>query len=364
METWENERKTRQDRELCGRPGEGASGAVYRARKQDLSGGYPAMRIPRNDSGPDSPGAEKPSVSGSRPPEHVPPEKNRGWLILLIIAVLILADLRVTAVTGGAEDVWTESAKMTAGTKRTTPSPETPDPSLKLTPTPAPTPTPMPTLTPTPAPTPTPTPTSTATPTPAPTPTPTPVPSTTPYLFCQSWPPLQPVGDLRAEITEQTSVTLSWSGVAYAHFYRVMVKEQNASSAWTEAARTTDTTARVAQLRAGTAYQFKVIAMCGDFSSESRVVAERTDGAEEAPAPVEIGSYIRFGHYPQTAGGGDYAEIEWLVLDIDEADHKALLISRYGLDCIQYNRRKASVTWETCSLRAWLNETLDRKSVV
>ncbi len=103
METWENERKTRQDRELCGRPGEGASGAVYRARKQDLSGGYPAMRIPRNDSGPDSPGAEKPSVSGSRPPEHGPREKIRGWLILLIIAVLILADLRVTAVTGGQE---------------------------------------------------------------------------------------------------------------------------------------------------------------------------------------------------------------------------------------------------------------------
>lgn len=35
--------------------------------------------------------------------------------------------------------------------------------------------------------------------------------------------------------------------------------------------------------------------------------------------------------------------------------NKALLISRYGLDAQPYNKYNASVTWETCTLRTWLN---------
>ena len=68
-----------------------------------------------------------------------------------------------------------------------------------------------------------------------------------------------------------------------------------------------------------------------------------------------IGGYATWGTYPQTAAGNDSTPIEWLVLEYDEKNNKALLISRYGLDCQPYNSSKASVTWETCSLRAWLN---------
>lgn len=32
-----------------------------------------------------------------------------------------------------------------------------------------------------------------------------------------------------------------------------------------------------------------------------------------------------------------------------------LVISRYGLDCQPYNTEDEEVTWETCSLRRWLN---------
>ena len=46
--------------------------------------------------------------------------------------------------------------------------------------------------------------------------------------------------------------------------------------------------------------------------------------------------------------------IEWLVLDV--TDDKILVISRYGLDCQPYNKTLESVTWETCTLRKWLNE--------
>ena len=47
--------------------------------------------------------------------------------------------------------------------------------------------------------------------------------------------------------------------------------------------------------------------------------------------------------------------IEWIVLDIDEENQRALVISKYGLEPMAYNRYTKSVTWETCTLRTWLN---------
>ncbi|MBQ3848001.1 MAG: serine/threonine protein kinase, partial [Clostridia bacterium] len=48
-------------------------------------------------------------------------------------------------------------------------------------------------------------------------------------------------------------------------------------------------------------------------------------------------------------------QIEWLVLARES--NKALVISKYALDCQPYNTSHSDVTWETCSLRKWLNET-------
>ena len=52
---------------------------------------------------------------------------------------------------------------------------------------------------------------------------------------------------------------------------------------------------------------------------------------------------------------GNYknSEIEWLVLDKQE--DKMLIISKYALDTVPYNEDYESVTWETCTLRKWLN---------
>ena len=61
---------------------------------------------------------------------------------------------------------------------------------------------------------------------------------------------------------------------------------------------------------------------------------------------------IEFGRYPQ-ASKNENALIEWLVLKNDGS--KALLISKYALDCQKYNTTDTSVTWETCTLRKWLN---------
>ena len=71
---------------------------------------------------------------------------------------------------------------------------------------------------------------------------------------------------------------------------------------------------------------------------------------------AQVGSIIIYGTYEQdndTSNGTE--DIEWLVL-AKEGD-KALVISKYALDCQQYNTEYIGVTWETCSLRNWLNGT-------
>ncbi len=69
---------------------------------------------------------------------------------------------------------------------------------------------------------------------------------------------------------------------------------------------------------------------------------------------AEVGDYVFFGAYEQdnnTSNGKE--DVEWRVLEIK--DGKALVISKYGLDCKQYNTSRTDVTWKTCSLRKWLN---------
>ena len=70
---------------------------------------------------------------------------------------------------------------------------------------------------------------------------------------------------------------------------------------------------------------------------------------------AEVGSTVYFGSYEQdndTSNGKEV--IEWRVLE--KKDNKILVISKYALDCVQYDSLFKDVTWETCSLRKWLNE--------
>ena len=69
---------------------------------------------------------------------------------------------------------------------------------------------------------------------------------------------------------------------------------------------------------------------------------------------AKAGDYVFFGAYEQdnnTSNGKE--DIEWLVLEVK--DGKALVISKYALDCQQYNTSDTDVTWEACTLRKWLN---------
>ena len=73
----------------------------------------------------------------------------------------------------------------------------------------------------------------------------------------------------------------------------------------------------------------------------------------EETASIKPGDELLFGMFPQTADGEDRTPIEWIVLDVQ--DDRYLLISKNGLDARPYNDENVSVTWETCSLRSWLN---------
>ena len=78
------------------------------------------------------------------------------------------------------------------------------------------------------------------------------------------------------------------------------------------------------------------------------------DDILSAVAQAQPGDYITFGTYEQDNDPANGKEpIEWLVLPSD--DGSLWLMSKNCLDCVQYNTEWKDVTWETCSLRAWLN---------
>lgn len=71
---------------------------------------------------------------------------------------------------------------------------------------------------------------------------------------------------------------------------------------------------------------------------------------------ASVGDTITFGAYEQDNNTSNGKEaIEWTVLDKDGMS--LLLVSKQSLDCQQYNTSYTNVTWESCSLRKWMNGT-------
>ena len=96
-----------------------------------------------------------------------------------------------------------------------------------------------------------------------------------------------------------------------------------------------------------TAEYGKALGLIGDREREIRVL----------PLSLfwEVGigeGVMEFGSYPFEADGTK-KPIRWIVLKREEK--KALLLSAYGLDLKPYNEERKAVTWETCTLRKWLN---------
>lgn len=70
---------------------------------------------------------------------------------------------------------------------------------------------------------------------------------------------------------------------------------------------------------------------------------------------ISIGSILMFGSYEQDNNYINGKEkIEWYVIAKDGS--KVLLLSKYALDQHSYNDEWIDTTWESCTLRKWLNE--------
>lgn len=90
--------------------------------------------------------------------------------------------------------------------------------------------------------------------------------------------------------------------------------------------------------------------------SEAKRLEIRPNYQKMLFSKATVGSTVFFGAYEQdndTSNGKE--DIEWLVLA--KSGNKMLVISKYALDGQEYNTSYTSVTWETCSLRKWLNGT-------
>ena len=80
-----------------------------------------------------------------------------------------------------------------------------------------------------------------------------------------------------------------------------------------------------------------------------------------AVPPYNVGDTIWFGTYPQNSLDNNIVEpIKWRVLSND--GQKALLVSDKILDFKHYHNVSAEVSWATCDLRNWLNNTFYNKA--
>ena len=103
----------------------------------------------------------------------------------------------------------------------------------------------------------------------------------------------------------------------------------------------------------------------GDYNdSEARLLqAENAlynidiDAVKSELKAANVGDYLKLGYYEQDNDLTNGKEpVEWLVLA--KEDSRMLLVSKYCLEGRPYNTSPASVTWESCSLRKWMNDTL------
>ena len=74
------------------------------------------------------------------------------------------------------------------------------------------------------------------------------------------------------------------------------------------------------------------------------------------PSDRSVGRTLYMGRYEQDDCSSDGTEpIEWIVLSVEP--DRALLMSRYGLDCLPYQQYGgAEIHWSSCDLRKWLKE--------
>ena len=94
---------------------------------------------------------------------------------------------------------------------------------------------------------------------------------------------------------------------------------------------------------------------------EARATGYGLSNPRVASGGVTTWDCVYFGNYWQEDTNGDgiadkkdaKRPIKWRVLSVDGDD--AFLLADKNLDCQRYNKTDTDVTWETCTMRSWLN---------
>lgn len=81
-------------------------------------------------------------------------------------------------------------------------------------------------------------------------------------------------------------------------------------------------------------------------SSQSQSASNETVQQTQTVVPLKVGETIIMGSYERKG-------LEWVVLKVE--DGKVLITTTNAVCKKQYNNTAETVTWETCSLRNWLN---------
>ena len=93
-----------------------------------------------------------------------------------------------------------------------------------------------------------------------------------------------------------------------------------------------------------------------DSYSPAGETAQEPEEFQELP---QKGDIVVFGSWEQNGEAADGPEqIRWIVLSAD--GNELTLFSEYCLDTVPFNEEQTGVTWETCTLRHWLNNDFYR----
>lgn len=118
-----------------------------------------------------------------------------------------------------------------------------------------------------------------------------------------------------------------------------------------------DIETQIESARQNTGMEYGLEEACDIYLSQSYLSTEVNKIyplSEFIPAVIGKTDTFFFGEYVQNPNEQP-EPIEWEVLVRD--NRRMLLISKFALDCKPYNISLADVTWETCSLRTWLNDS-------
>lgn len=93
---------------------------------------------------------------------------------------------------------------------------------------------------------------------------------------------------------------------------------------------------------------------CGENRDETILWQSNPHTDQQQETELAVGDIVILGTYEQDNDLANGTEpIEWIVLKQEQG--RAMLVSRYVLDCQRFNNECETIGWQFCTLRYWLN---------